>query len=172
MAKHEIDPDHLEETGEGYFEQDHDVRDVQCEDDIDRCAPDDFEADPETGHGVPGTQDDLPYTLGDQRPNPADEHVVPDDAPVHASTRRHERDETGAQGDRDEADLWRAQKHLIQEDDEEGVRLEGFESEDVPEIMDALGEDAADALPDSPDGVSATGNGNEPKHGGFPEREK
>jgi len=55
-------------------------------------------------------------------------------------------------GTRDAADLWRHQKPLVEEDERAGVKLEGFPEEEVPKIMDALGDDAADPLQDFPNG--------------------
>ncbi|MBI5231440.1 MAG: hypothetical protein HY876_04660 [Coriobacteriales bacterium] len=173
MKRDEIDPNHLERTEQGYFEQDHDVRDVGCEEDLDRCAPDDYENDPVSDEHVPGTQDDLPTTYGEQLPEPADQHIVPADAPVYQAPRRTPAgDDTGALGDEDEADLWRKQKHLIEEDEDDGLKLPLFSDEEAERVLDAIGEDAGEANPDAPDGTSATGTGSEPEHGGFPEREE
>lgn len=72
--------------------------------------------------------------------------------------------------DRD-PELWGAQRRLIEEDVDDGIKLEGFDEERIPAILDALGDDAADVLQDFPGGTSATGSVNTPDHGGFPERD-
>lgn len=72
--------------------------------------------------------------------------------------------------DRD-PELWSQQRPLIEEDTAEGLRLDGFSEDVVPRIIDAMGDDVAEPLQDSPSGVSATGTPFEPDHGGFPEHE-
>lgn len=78
------------------------------------------------------------------------------------------RDFDGGQ-DRD-PELWGAQQLLLEEDTDDGLKLAGFSEEKIPAIMDAMGDDAAEPLHDSPNGTSATGSPFEPDHGGFPER--
>ncbi len=68
-------------------------------------------------------------------------------------------------------ELWGVQRPLIEEDLAEGIKLEGFDEDAIPRILNALGDDAADPLQDYPGGTSATGSVNTPDHGGFPERE-
>jgi hypothetical protein len=70
-----------------------------------------------------------------------------------------------------EPDLWGKQSALIEEDEEDGLKLEGFAEDEIPEILGAMGDDSAEVLPDSPGGTSATGADGEPEFGGFPERE-
>jgi hypothetical protein len=70
-----------------------------------------------------------------------------------------------------EPDLWGKQFALIEEDEEDGLKLEGFAEDEIPEILEAMGDDGAEVLPDSPGGTSATGAVGEPEFGGFPERE-
>lgn len=73
--------------------------------------------------------------------------------------------------DRD-PELWGKQLPLIEEDEDDGLKLEGFSEELIAEVMEAMGDDAADPLQDTPQGTSATGSvTGEPDHGGFPERE-
>lgn len=79
------------------------------------------------------------------------------------------RDFDGGQ-DRD-PELWGAQLPLIEEDEDDGLKLPGFSEESVPAILDAMGDDAAEPLQDAPNGTSATGSPFEPDHGGFPERD-
>lgn len=168
--KHEIDPDRAKPTGNGYFTEDPSSREAGCDPDVERCAPDDYDADEADDRNVPGTQDDLPYSTGEQLPDPADEHIVLSDAPVRTATRKKEKGESEVVGAADEADLWRRQKHLIQEDEDDGIKLEGFTDDEAAQVLEAIGEDAADPLQGSPNGVSATGSPFEPEHGGFPER--
>lgn len=68
--------------------------------------------------------------------------------------------------------LWGAQRPLLEEDDDDGIKLEGFDEDDIPRIMDAMGDDAAEPLQEFPGGTSATGSVTGPEHGGFPEREE
>jgi len=74
-------------------------------------------------------------------------------------------------GQNSDPELWSKQLPLIEEDEDDGIKLAGFREELIPEIMDAMGDDAADPLQDAPDGTSATGSTNRPDHGGFPERD-
>lgn len=68
-------------------------------------------------------------------------------------------------------ELWGKQLPLVEEDEDDGLKLAGFSEERIPRILEAMGDDAADPLQDSPGGTSATGSTNEPEHGGFPERD-
>jgi hypothetical protein len=68
-------------------------------------------------------------------------------------------------------ELWGVQRALIEEDLKGGIKLEGFDEDVIPRILNALGDDAADPLQDFPGGTSATGSVNTPDHGGFPERD-
>ena len=122
---------------DGTFVQDNRGHDVACDDQADRCVDDD-EPDSEGVH-LPGTVDDLPYSLAEDGSEPADL-------------------------------LGTAAKHLVEEDEHEGVRLEGEEAEAADRVLEALGDDAADAIPHSPEGVSATGEPGLTEHGGFPNR--
>jgi len=99
-------------------------------------------------------QDDEPYSEGHHLPGTAD------DLPVSMA-------EDGSEP----ADLiGQAAKHLIEEDEREGLRLDPAQAQDAQEIMDALADDAAEAIPHSPGGVSATGDASVEEHGGFPPR--
>jgi hypothetical protein len=107
-------------------------------------SPDDYTNDPDQKpSGNPGTIDDVPSSFDE-------------DADPSATS--------------DEAELWGHQKALIEEDEQEGLRLEGFAEKEIPDILGAMGDDAADPLMDAPNGTSATGLWGEPEHGGFPER--
>ncbi len=136
---------------------------VGCEEDGVPCAPDDIVEDPINDAGVPGTQDDLPYDYGVEVPPAADhqlelvEDLVAEDSDVG---------KTGAPADGDapplgrpeERELWGKQRALIEEDEDEGLRLDGLPEADIPELQRAMGDDAADPLPDAPGGTSATGS--------------
>ncbi len=122
-------------------------------------APDDYTADPESSsHIGPGTVDDLPLDYGQEMSEPADQHLIPD----HAKLRRGEcREDEIAREDlglADEDELWSAQQGLLGEDAHSGLRLEGLAETRVDAVLDAMGDDAAETLPDSPEGTSATGS--------------
>lgn len=114
--------------------------------------------------------DNDPYTLGEEKPEPADAHLMDVDAPVSRGVAAKERGETEL-GAADERELWAKQKPLIEEDADDGLKLEGFPEDRIPAILDAMGDDAAEDLPGSPNGTSATGSIGGPDHGGFPERD-
>jgi hypothetical protein len=147
-------------------------REVGCDPQEEQCAPSDYVEEPFTDDGTPGTADDLPYSLGVEEPPPADEHMVPDSGSQQIGhTRSFEQDSDKDElGSDEEKELWREQKPLVDEDERSGLKLEGFAQTDIPKIMDAMGDEAAEQLPDSPEGTSATGKGTEPEHGGFPQR--
>ena len=107
-------------------------------------SPDDYTSDPNPdASGVPGTVDDVFNGFGEEA------------APLGGAL---------------EDELWRRQKALIEEDEKEGLNLDGFPDEDIPLILEAMGDDAVDALADAPNGTSATGLWGTPDHGGFPPR--
>jgi hypothetical protein len=135
-------------------------------------APDDYAHDPLVREAPsPGTVDDLPDAFGEQVTVPNDEHLVPE-GPTRPAGHYGEptRQVEGELGAADEADLWRRQRALIEEDEKTGLDLEGFAEQEAARVLEAMGDDAADPLQDYPNGTSATGFGNEPDHGGFPER--
>ena len=122
-------------------------------------APDDYSSDPDSAsHVGPGTVDDLPPDYGQEMPEPADQHLIPD----HAKLRRGEcREDEIAREDAglvDGDELWSAQRALVEEDERSGLRLEGLDDERVGAVLDAMGDDAAETLPDAPEGKSATGS--------------
>lgn len=173
MDRHEIDPNEAQDTERGFVTEDLGERRVDCDEDTDRCAPDESDPDLYTTRNIPGTVDDIPVSLGEQIPHAPEEHVVPADAPVHTSVRQGGGGQDAEPlGQDDEAALWRAQKPLIDEDEQGGYKLEGFDESAIPEILEAMGDDAAEPLAEYPNGVSATGSTNTPDHGGFPEREE
>lgn len=157
---------------EGVFIE-NDAHPVICSEEVgDACPGDDYPEDPDKTQEFPGTVDDIGYTYGVELPNPAD-----DDISVMAKSRRSgkpapdEERETEI-GKRDEHELWAAQRQLIEEDERTGVNVEDFPEDRVQEIAEAMGDDAAEPLTESPNGTSATGEWSTPDHGGFPEREE
>jgi hypothetical protein len=114
--------------------------------------------------------DNDPYTLGEEAPEPADGHLIDADAPVSRGVAAKEHGETEL-GSADERELWAKQRALIEEDTDDGLKLDGFPEDRIPAILDAMGDDAAEDLPGSPNGTSATGSIGGPDHGGFPERD-
>ncbi|TLM98135.1 MAG: hypothetical protein FDZ75_03075 [Actinobacteria bacterium] len=133
-------------------------------------APDDFVEEPWEPGDDPGTIDDIPYTMGVETPAPADQ-LLNVEGPTRLAGHPAKEETERPEGAADERRLWERQKPLIQEDEDDGLKLEGFGEEVIPAILDAMGDDAAEPLPDFPNGTSATGSVNEPDHGGFPERE-
>jgi hypothetical protein len=144
--------------------------------DKDEFAPDDVVEDPVNDEGVPGTVDDLPYDYGVETALPADEMLESFDRPKVAwgPIGRTGADDDGEEpelGKPEERELWRQQRTLIDESGDEAARYRGLREDEVAEVEGAVGEDAAEALSETPEGESATGAGTEPGHGGFPERE-
>ena len=135
------------------------------------AAPDDYVSDPHGGTDSPGTVDDIPLTFGEQLPEAADEHLVLEGTKRVGGRSRDEAETAEDVGGVDENELWADQQKLLQEDEKEALRLEGFPEEEIPEILEAMGDDAADPLQDFPNGTSATGSWSQPEHGGFPERD-
>jgi hypothetical protein len=111
---------------------------------VEAMSPDDYTSDPSPDtSGVPGTADDVSNGYGE---------------------------EAQSLGGSQQAELWRRQKPLIEEDEKEGLKLAGFADTDIPDILEAMGDDASDPLDDAPNGTSATGLWGTPDHGGFPPR--
>jgi len=134
---------------------------VGCTDD--QCAPDELVEDPLNDDGVPGTPDDLPYDFGVEVPAAVDQQLLSPEHP-HAGFGRLGR--TGSDEDVsvepplgavDERELWNKQRGLIQESGDEAARWGGLEGDDLKRVEDASGDDAAEVLPDAPEGESATG---------------
>jgi hypothetical protein len=126
-------------------------------------SPDDYTSDPDqTSSGVPGTVDDVPADYGEDLSVESDAAAAK--PPVVDTTEESEA------GGGNESELWGHQKALIEEDEKEGLKLESFPAEEIPDILEAMGDDAADSLVDSPNGTSATGFWGGPDNGGFPPR--
>lgn len=133
--------------------------------------PDDYVTDPWADGDRPGTVDDLPYTMGVETPDADDLNLVPEGATRRAGSPAPDEEREAEPGRRDERDLWAKQKPLIAEDEDDGIKLPGFDDETAKRVVDAMGDDVADPLPDAPNGTSATGSVSGPDHGGFPERD-
>jgi hypothetical protein len=125
-------------------------------------AADDYIEDPGTGDAVPGTVDDLPYDQGLETARAADSLLTSSGRGRGAAGGIGR---TGADDDREppelggpeERELWKKQRGLIGESKDEDARYAGL-SDDLAARLDAAScEDAADTLPDSPEGTSATG---------------
>jgi hypothetical protein len=69
-------------------------------------------------------------------------------------------------------DLWRSQRALREEDELNSVELpEGADEADGRRLLDLMGDETADAMPEGDRSSSATGEATSaPEHGGFPER--
>lgn len=150
-----------------------DAREVGCDTSAEACAPDDYVNDAGAREtGVPGTEDDVPPTFGLETPLAADQHIVLEGATKTQGETLEPVDAAEDQGTADEKELWAEQLALLEEDVAGGLNLRGFPDEEVPDILEAMGDDAADPLQDFPNGTSATGDWAAPEHGGFPERDK
>jgi hypothetical protein len=126
-------------------------------------APDDNVEDPIADDGVPGTPDDLPYDYGVERARPADQLLLSLERGTSGfgalgRTGSDEDKNESPLGAEDERELWRRQKPLIQESEDERARYTGLAESSIPRIEGAVGEDAGERLPDSPGGASATGS--------------
>jgi len=126
-------------------------------------APDDIVEDLIADDGVPGTPDDVPYGYGVEVALPADQMIL---SLERGATGLGSVGRTGSEPDRDEPplgapderELWRRQKSLIEESADEAARYAGIPESEVPRIEAAIGEDAAETLPETPGGESATGS--------------
>ena len=125
-------------------------------------APDDIIEDPIADEGVPGTPDDLPYDYGVQVPHPADQEIGSRERRMSGYGVGHTGFAKDAEepplGTPDERELWRRQRPLIEESGDEAARYAGLEGADIPRIEESVGEDAAESLPDAPEGHSSTGS--------------
>ena len=125
-------------------------------------ASDDYVEDPDSGDGVPGTVDDLPYDFGVEKARAADELFT---SPGTGRGTTSGIGRTGADDDREppdlgkpeERELWKRQRGLLGESADEPARYAGLNDDEVAKLDESTGEDAADVLPDSPEGTSATG---------------
>jgi hypothetical protein len=125
--------------------------------------PDDLVEDPLEDRHVPGTVDDLPYDLGVETALPADEMLGSFDRRGGGwggvgETGYDPDGDPPELGGPDERELWAKSRALRQEDDLESARAFGLSDEELAAVERAMGDDAAEALPDAPDGTSAVGS--------------
>jgi hypothetical protein len=126
-------------------------------------AHDDLVEDPLDDRHVPGTVDDLPYDFGVETALPADEVLSSIDRRSGGwgglgETGYDADGEPAELGAPDERELWAKTRAMRQEDDLESARGLDLSDDELPEVERAMGDDAAEALPDSPDGTSAIGS--------------
>ncbi len=146
---------------EGVFKEPGTGHSAACDDKAE-CAPDEIVEDPINEEGVPGTVDDLPYDYGVEVPTAADQELhVQGRSKGWGGVGHTGADQEGTEaelGAVDERELWSKQRHLIQGSEEEEARgLDDLTEERRDAAETALGEDAGEALPMNPDGVSSTG---------------
>lgn len=147
------------ERAEGVFTEPGSGRLRGNDPDEDGFAPDDYSADPlSASHVGPGTVDDLPLDYGQELADPADRHLILDHSPLRKGECREQEIAREDLGLADEDELLMAQQALAQEDERTGLIMEGVSTERAKAVLDAMGDDAADPLPDAPGGVSATGS--------------
>jgi len=129
-----------------------------CDDDVVECAPDDYPEDPYSVSNRPGTADDVGYSYGVESPDAADVNFIPARSKLRAGELAPDEERELEPGTIDERDLWRHMKPLIDEDVDDGIKLPaGMGDEDAARVLDAMGDEAAEASHESVDGVSATG---------------
>lgn len=163
--------EHLDRESGVFIEPD--AKTVDCDEAAEACAPDDYVNDAGAHEsGIPGTTDDKPLDFGLTYPPAADQHIVLEGATKPGDTSVEAADVAEDTGSTDEKELWGEAAALVEEDTVGGLKLNGFPEEEIPEILMAMGDDAADPLQDFPNGTSATGDWSAPEHGGFPEREE
>ena len=145
-------------------------RDVGCDEEQESCPPDEVLEDPVNDEHVPGTVDDLPYDYGTEDPSPTDQMLgLVETGPVigmqDVGETGYDEDvaEESPLGARDERDLWKRQKPLIDEVETEPYNLPEVADSEVSKIEQALGEDAAGPLVESEEGTSATGSAGVPE---------
>lgn len=145
---------------------------VDCNAEKDACAPDDYPEDPYAIDNRPGTVDDVGYSSGLTTRDANDLSMVPDGQTRQSGPAAPATERDLASGAEDEADLWSLQEPLIEEDVDDGIKIPlGMSDEDAEDVLDAMGDDSSEVLPETAEGGSATGESTTPEHGGFPERE-
>jgi hypothetical protein len=155
-----FDEEEFEREGGVFVSKSDGSHDLDCDD---RCAPDDLVEDPINDEGVPGTPDDLPYDYGVEKAQPADLSLTSTGRGTGWSghvghTGADEDSDEPPLGRPEERELWRKQRPLIEEADDEAARYRGLSDEEIPDVESAIGEDAAEVLSETPDGASATGS--------------
>ncbi|MCE5191230.1 MAG: hypothetical protein LLG08_05670 [Actinomycetia bacterium] len=136
-------------------------REVGC--DEDECAPDDDPEDQGDDDGIPGTVDDVPYSYGVEKARAADEIFESFDRSPAKSWGVGVTGPTadGSErplGEPEERELWQQQRALIDESEAEQRHYEALREDDVANVAEASAEDAEEVLPETPEGVSATGS--------------
>jgi hypothetical protein len=157
-------------AGDGFLIEPGTGHTASC-DDKEECAPDDVVEDPINDEGVPGTVDDLPYDYGVEVSAATDQEFHVSRGSGWGGVGHTGADPEGTEaelGAEDERELWRKQRQLIEGSAGEEARGLDLSDEEATRAAEALGDDAAEALPMNPDGVSAVGEPDEPEHGGFP----
>lgn len=125
--------------------------------------PNDYPEDPASEEHVPGTVDDLNYDYGIQLPKPTDELLSSSGQTSAAATGVGR---TGADDDRepaelgreDQRELWRRQRALNEESEEDSVPWDDVGEDLAERFEETSGEDAAEVNPENPEGESATGS--------------
>lgn len=158
----------LEREGGVFIEPQH--TQVDCNDPENLgCAPDEYPEDPYAVDNRPGTPDDVTYSYGLELPNAADRHLVPEGATHQSGPPAPDEEREFEPGERDERDLWRRQRALIEEDADSPKLPVGMSDEDGRRVMGAMGDDEGDEASEDATTVSATGFPSTEDSGGFPE---
>lgn len=158
----------VERVGGVFVEPEH--TQVDCNQPDAGCATDEYPEDPYSVDNRPGTVDDPTYSFGVELPNAADQHVVPEGATHQTGPEAGDEPELEL-GERDERDMWRRQRSLIEEDSDSPNLPVGMSEEDQGRIASAMGDDQGDGAPEDIAETSATGSPTSGEdHGGFPER--
>lgn len=124
--------------------------------------PNDYPEDPASEEHVPGTVDDANYDYGIQLPKATDQLLTSSGQTSAAATGVGR---TGADDDRDpselgredQRELWRNQRALNEESEEDSVPWDDVGEELAERFQETTGEDAAEVNPEAPEGGSATG---------------
>lgn len=160
----------VERIGGAFVEPEHSQ--VDCNEPGAECATDEYPEDPFSIDNRPGTVDDPTYSMGVELPNAADLHLVPEGGTRQAGRPAPDEEREWEPGELEERDAWRRQRALVEEDEVDGVKMPRDTSdEDAQRILDTMGDESSDVVPDMTQGTSATGESTSgPEHGGFPER--
>lgn len=162
----------LEREGGVFIEPQH--TQVDCNSPDAGCATDEYPEDPFSIDNRPGTVDDPTYSMGVELPNAADQHLVPEGGTHQGGRPAPDEEREWEPGELEERDMWRRQRALIEEDADDGIKMPaGTSDEQAERILDAMGDESADNVPDMTQGGSATGEPTTaPDRGGFPERDE
>lgn len=133
------------------------------------CAPDEYPDDPYAIDNRPGTPDDVTYSYGLEHPSPADQHIVPEGGVHQSGPSAPDEEREFEPGEREERDVWRHQRALIEEDADSPRMPVGMSDQDAERVMGAMGDGEGDDASEDVAEVSATGSTNAEEHGGFPD---